>query len=482
VKPEFPLAFLLYLGLLLAAGLLFPKRFRDFESFFLASRRLGAPRIAFSLCAAWIGAASLLVSTDQACREGLSAYWIIGLPAVLTLLLLLPLAGAIRDLGGSTISDVMEARYGRAARPVTTALIVWYMVVLAASQMVAAGDFLKVFLGTSYLTSLAVAAGAVLIYLGAGGFLSVVRTHALQFFLLLAGIAGLTVSLGLRSSWSEVAALAGRQGKAGYFNAFAHADRNALIALSFVLAWTISPIAWQRIQAARTVASARRGVGAAALFLALFYAGIVLAGMLFLPLFPSRRSANPVVSDYIAFRAGPAMGGLIFVAVLAAILSTMAAALNTGAFSLSRDLLRYRRREAGGAPSVALGRAATLLVGGAAFLAATRFEDILTTQGLASKIMAEGLFIPGLAAVFMKKRAPLAGLLSLLSGGGYAAVCFFSESGVLPLPLPPWPRSLPVGLALGTGGFILGSALEALKRTRRLRDSRLDISPPIDKS
>ena len=35
--------------------------------------------------------------------------------------------------------------------------------------------------------------------------------------------------------------------------------------------------------------------------------------------------------------------------------------------------------------------------------------------------MAEGLLVPGLAALFLKKRAPLAGLLALALGGGYAA-------------------------------------------------------------
>jgi SSS family solute:Na+ symporter len=452
---ELLLSFAAYLVLLLAAGLLFPKRAGGLESFFLASRRLGAPRITFSLCAAWIGAASLLVSTDEACREGLSAYWIIGVPAVATLLLFLPLAGAIRNLGGATISDVMEARYGRAARPLTTFLIVWYMVVLAASQMVAAGDFLKVFLGTSYTVSLALAAAAVLAYLAAGGFPSLIRTHTLQFFLLMAGILALTVSLGLRSSWKDVVSLAARQGRDGYLNVLAHADRNPLIALSFVLAWVISPIAWQRIQAARTTGSARRGVAGAALMLGFFYAGIVTAGLFFLPLFPEGKATGPIVSEYIAFKAGPVLGGLIFITVLAAILSTMAAAVNTGAFSLSRDLLRYGAGRGDGTPG--------------AFLVATRFEDILTTLGLASKIMAEGLFLPGLAAVLMRKRAPLAGLLSLVGGGGYALVCFFAEARILPLAVPSWPHSLIPGLALSAGGFVLGLAVMRLKELRTKR-------------
>jgi SSS family solute:Na+ symporter len=453
----------LYGGLLLAASLLFPKKFRDLEAFFLASRRLGAARIAFSLCAGWVGAASLLVSTDQAFREGLSAYWIIGLPAVATLLVFLPLARAVRNMGGSTLSDVMEARYGAAARPATTALIVWYMAVLAASQMVAAGRFLQTFLGLSFTASTALAGGIVVVLLAAGGFLSVIRAHTVQFFLLMAGVSALTVSLGLRSSWAAVGAQASRLGRADYFDFLAHADRNVLIALSFVLAWTISPIAWQRIQAARSERAARGGLAAAAVLLAIFYAAIVCAGMLFLPLFAGAPSANPLVSEYIARETGPLLGGVIFVTVLAAILSTMAAAVNSGAFLLARDLLRYRRRADGGTASVMMGRAATLIVGAAAFLVAVRFEDILKTLGLASKIMAEGLLIPGLAAVLSKRRAPLAGLTSLVAGGGYALVCFLVEAGAVSLPVPPWPRSLPLGLALSSGGFAVGLTLDRLR-------------------
>ena len=95
---------------------------------------------------------------------------------------------------------------------------------------------------------------------------------------------------------------------------------------------------------------------------------------------------------------------------------------------------------------------------------ATRFQDILKTLGLASKIMAEGLFIPGLAAVLMKRRAPLAGLLSLAGGGGYALLCFLAEAGFPVLPVPAWPRSLPLGLALSAGGFGIGLLLDVLKR------------------
>lgn len=464
MKTGLLLAVLFYALLLLGAGLLFRRRLEGLEGFFLASRSLGATRVAFTLCASWIGAASLLVSTDEAYRDGFSAFWIIGLPAVLTLLVLLTLSGRVRAMTGSSLSDLMEARYGPAARQVTTVLIVWYMTVLAASQMVAAGSFLGGLLGTSHVAGLALAGGLVLAYSGAGGFSALSRIHVVQFLLLLAGVTGMIFALGTRSPWADVRAAAARLGKSSYFDFLAGADRNLLIAVSFVLAWTISPIAWQRIQAARDGRAARRGLAGAAAALAVFYMGIVVAGMLFLPVHSGGAPDRPLVTMFISLGSGPILGGLLFVTVLAAILSTMDAAINAGALTLTGGLLRLRRGAGGGRRPVTLARISTVLIAAAAFLTATRLGDILKTLGLASKIMAEGLFVPGLAALFMRRKAPWAGLLGLLCGGGYALVCFLDETGLVFLPLPAWPWSLPLGVALSAAGFLAGLLIENSRR------------------
>jgi SSS family solute:Na+ symporter len=73
--------------------------------------------------------------------------------------------------------------------------------------------------------------------------------------------------------------------------------------------------------------------------------------------------------------------------------------------------------------------------------------------------MAEGLLVPGLAALFLKRRVPLAGLLGLAVGGGYAVVSFLGDAGLRLLPLPPWPRSVPLGVVLGSAGFAAGLIL-----------------------
>ncbi|MEN6561595.1 MAG: hypothetical protein ABFD52_12545 [Acidobacteriota bacterium] len=487
MKTGFLAAVAAYVAVLWLAGLGLRRRPGTLESFFLASRRLDGSRVAFSLCASWIGAASLLVSVDEACRDGARAIWIIGLPAVATLLVLTALTRPIRAVSGLTPAELMRGRYGRTAGILTSILIVWYMTVLAASQMVAAGPFLGAFLGLGPFPSLLVAAGIVMAYSVSGGLGAVARTHVLQFALLVAGIAAMIASLASKTSWAAVRAAAAAAGKTAYFDPVADGGRNALIALSFLLAWTISPIAWQRMQAARSDAASRAGTAGAAVLLGFFYAGIVAAGMLFLPLAPDGGSGVPLITRFVSAGSGTFMGGLVFVTVLAAIFSTLDAALNAGAFTLTKDLLG-RGAGAGTGPlaegrrPLALARSATAILALAALIIAARLNDILRTLGLASTIMAEGLLVPGLAALFLKRRAPLAGLLGLTLGGGYAVLSFLADSGLRIIPLPAWPRSLPLGVALGAAGFLAGLALERRRRPRPGPGAPpLDISPEINR-
>ena len=469
LKPD-PFLFFLFLAayfaLVLVAGFAFSRRMKSLEDFFLASRRLSGGLVFLSLTAAWFGATSILVSTDEAMKTGLSAFWLIGLPAVATVLILAVfLTGPLRRLPIMTLPDLVELRYGRVVRHLTSLLIIWYMMMLAASQMVALGNFLQIFLGLPYFWSLALGTAVVLAYSIFGGLRSVVLTDVIQFFLLAAGVVGLFIFLAHRASFSEISRLASAADKSGYFNFFQNAKENFLIALSFTLAWTISPIALQRIQAARGDRAARRGLAATALTLFFLYVLVVFSGMLSLPLFKSQTLSHPLVSEIIAQKTGLVFGGILFVAVLAAIMSTMDTAINTGALSLARDFYEQIFPSPKTRP-VLVGRLATFVVGAGALAIATRFQSILKTIGLSSEILAEGFFVPGIAMIYLKKRLPLAGLLSLSFGGGFAVLSFLAAMRALPLPLPAWPHSVPYGLGLSLFGFALGFALD-LMRSRR---------------
>jgi len=470
VRPEFLFFLLAYFVLVLLIGLKFSRRMHSLEDFFLASRSLSAPLVFLSLTASWFGASSILVTTDEAFRTGVSAFWLIGLPAVATVLIFaFILAGPIRRLDVMTLPDLVERRYGKAVRHLASGLVLWYMVVLASSQMVALGQFIKPFLGWSYFCSLALGTGVVLVYLLSGGLRSVVATDVLQCILLTGGVIGLAILLVHSSPAAAVVEAVRQAGKQDYFHLFSDLKRNALIALSFVLAWTISPIAWQRVQSARSESTARRGLLAAAGTFVILYGLVVVIGIFALPLFSGRPLSDPLVSEIIASRAGRLGGGLLFVAVSAAILSTLDTALNTGALTLTKDIylnMRPRRPRTASASALS-GRVATLITAGLAFTIATRFQSILQTLGLASEIMAEGLFVPGLAMIFLKGKKPLAGGLSLILGGSFALASFLSAMSVLPFRLPAWPFSVPYGLALSLLGFAVGLFLDRFRQLYR---------------
>ena len=467
MKSEFLIFFLAYVAVVLLVGFAARRRMKGLEDFFLASRSLPGILVALSLTASWFGAASILVSTDEAMRSGIGAAWLVGLPAVATVLILLALVKPLRRLTILTLPDLAELRYGRGVRHLVSVLLVWYMALLAASQMVALGNFLRAFIGLPYLACLGLGTAVVLAYSLAGGLRSVVATDIIQCALLAAGMLAVAAFLASLNSPAASVRVAAGAGLSGYLDPFKNFGENGLIFLSFVLAWTISPIALQRIQAARSDGAARRGLPAAAASLTGLYALVVLIGIMSFPLYGGRTLTAPLVSTLISERLGPVLGGLLFAAVLAAVLSTLDTALNAGALALARDVWDQLRPPAAGKNGARRGRAATVVMALLALAVASRFQSILKTIGLASEIMAEGFFIPGMAMILSPRRRPLAGWLGFGLGGGFAVLSFLSASRLVPLPLPVWPRSVPYGLLLGAAGFVAGALIERKKRVTK---------------
>ncbi|MDH4197315.1 MAG: hypothetical protein OEW05_07920, partial [Candidatus Aminicenantes bacterium] len=403
------LGFGVYLAFLAAAGLWRVRSpERGLAAYFLASRSLRGGRVALTLVMSWFGASSILVSADEAWRAGFSAFWLIGAPAVLTLLVLVVLAGRLRAIPALTLPEFLELRYGRTVRWLAAALVVWYMTLLAASQAAAAGQFLKGVLGASYFLGLAAALAVVLVYSLSGGLRAIVRTHILQFFVLAGGLLALLVFLLGHSTLGEAGDAAATLGRTGFFNPLSGWRTSALTTLSFTLAWIVSPIAWQRLQAAESERAARRGALMAAVILGGLYTAVVLIGVLSVLFFPAS-DGRFLVSRFIGSGAPRFLSAVLFVSVLAAVLSTMDAAVNTGALSLAGDFFRRRIRPEESDRRPRAGRLATLLVAVAVGLVSLRVQDVLQLLGLSSLVMAQGLFVPAAGVFLLRRRAPLAG-------------------------------------------------------------------------
>ncbi len=93
--------------------------------------------------------------------------------------------------------------------------------------------------------------------------------------------------------------------------------------------------------------------------------------------------------------------------------------------------------------------------------------SIVFSPSSTSEIMAEGFFIPGVAMIFLKKKLPLAGLLSLSLGGGFSLIGFLCEMKLLSLNWPAWPYSVPYGLSVCLAGFLTGYFIEKYIKTKK---------------
>lgn len=437
------LVLLLYAGLLTAVGL-GRKHLTDADGFFLASRRLGTLWISITLTASWIGAASTLVTLQRAATGGHAAMWVMAVPTILTLLTFLALTGVIRNRGFTTLPNLLKKVYGQKVTHIAAGLILIYMVLLTASQLVAWGKLLDGAGFLPYHFAVLSGAGLVCLYSLAGGFFSVVRTDGIQLVFLSASITVIYFIIGRG---------AGEPLSRGV-NRFLHgAGEHSLLVLSFTLAWVISPVVWQRVAAARSSGSARRGILLAAAAILVFYLMVIPSGM-------SIGSVSPDITSLLTRLAQMLPGwawSLAFLGLGSAILSTADTALNLAAMTISVDLIPSRK-----ADSLSVARRSTLAAAILAAAVSLRLPSILQTLGAASEIMASGLFVPGIAALFLSRPFPRAGACSLIGGGGFALASTLHTFG-LPLSLPSWPVSLPVGMAFSLVGFCLGFVLDRFR-------------------
>lgn len=445
-----------YLGILVALGLILRKKVSHFDDFFFASRQLRAPHIAFSLTSSWIGATSILVVTNEASHQGLGSLWLVGFPAWLTVVIMaIVLVQPIKKSQGFALQELLEARYGQVMRRLANLLIFWYLIMLAASQLVALGKFLELFLQKNYYFGLIAGFLAVLVYTSLGGLKSVVTNDLFQSFFLFTGLGLLFLSLLIKVN--QLGGLAELEVASWpYFGLFSNLKTNILTALSFTLAWLISPIAWQRIYAAQHLQEARKGLWLTSVLFALIYPIISFLGIL-AKFLSKAENGDKMLLAWLILKGpiAPWLKYLLFIAIVAAILSTLDTAINSSCLFLSREVIgSYSKKTL--PRSLHLSRFLNLAVGMLAFLMATQFRNILQTMGLASEIMAEGLFIPVVAMFLLRHQAQLAGLLSLGLGTMFSFLSFLSGTQLIRLSWPTWPVSLPYGLAISSFGYILG--------------------------
>src|SRR5699024_5991870 len=115
-------------------------------------------------------------TADLAYDDGLGAFWYYGAPVLISTFLMMVGSKAIRRIGYLTQGEMMEARYSKKVAKLLSFMILMFMTISAASQMVGMGTFFGSYLGMNYEVAVITGTAIVLIYSMFGGFRGVVLT------------------------------------------------------------------------------------------------------------------------------------------------------------------------------------------------------------------------------------------------------------------------------------------------------------------
>lgn len=413
------------------------------EDFFLAGRNLGAIAVGFSLFSSNISSDTLIGLPGAAYRGGIvvaNYEWMAGVVLIFTMLFVMPVLMRARV---ATMPELMERRFDRRMRLYLSAVTLFLSVVLDTAATLYAGalvittivpglDLWSSCLGIALFTGL---------YTAAGGLRAVVYTEIMQTVVLLGGAALLSWTLFAQfgHSWPAFTATV----RPGDLSLIRPLDDETLPWLGLLTGvpivgfyyWTMNQYVVQRLLGARSVEVAARGALIAALLKLLPMFLMVLPGVMAVSLLPDLEHADQVFPAMVGRFIPEGLRGLIYAGLIAALMSTVAATLNSSATLITLDFIAPRRPQLDSRQLARIGRGLTLLI---TVLAALWAPMIQHFQGLWSYLQQVFAFVASplvasfLMGLWWRRLGSTAALRGLASGHALSALAFAArQSGVL---------------------------------------------------
>jgi SSS family solute:Na+ symporter/sodium/proline symporter len=390
------------------------------DEFVVGGRRMSTFVLIGTLLATWIGTGSVLGGAGLAYRMGFSALWF-SAGAWSAIVILYLIAGRARAFAQYTVPDMLEARYGPAARVLGTLVTIVAYTAIVSYQYRGGGMVLNLVTGMDVETAILVTAVFIVLYTAIAGIVSIAYTDVVNGVIL---IAGLVLTFGH---------LAGERGGPGALFAALPPEKLAplgTLTLAQGLGLALPALVlilgeanmYQRFFSAASSRAAERSVVgwlAGTIFVETLIVAIAVAGSLDLPGLDTGggRGTETIILRLVTDVLPVGLGALLLAAVLGVIVDTGDSFLLIPATSLVHDIYRrFVNPEVSQRAAAWLLRGVVVLLGLLAWGQLRFFDTILQMALYAYTMYGAGVTPAVLAAFFWKRATPAGGVASIAAG------------------------------------------------------------------
>lgn len=414
------LIIMIYMMGMLVIGYVLKGKINDSNDFYIAGRSLNFFVVAATVCASIIGGSALIGRSGIMYEQGIIGV-MLAIPYLLGMYFFSFISGRIQKIGVryniSSIPDLMEFRFGRTARYLTSGLIGFTMMATVGSQITALATVIKITGGFSYEFAAWFSFLIIISYTVFSGLYGVVYTDVAQFFVLLTTVYCILPIKVVKNL--------------GGIGEMVRAMPSHMLTFNFtpeIIGWIFTSLIftfagaemWQRSFASKSPQAATKGMlmgttiyGITILVTVILSFGSYLLIPDIMQIYGSADAAIPA----LAIRVLPTgVLGLAFAGIIAVIMSTADTYLLMSVQTVVGDIIKPLKKNLTPSKEILYSRIGTAIIGIMALIISLYNRQVYRALMFAWTFYAASVGMPAIAALYWKK-ATSAGIIGGILAG-----------------------------------------------------------------
>ncbi|WP_138160560.1 sodium:solute symporter family protein [Peptoniphilus catoniae] len=411
---------LFMLGLLFF-GLYVSRKIKDPDDWVVANQSLGIIPLSGTYFATIVSATSIVSYLGYYYLQGWPGIWNFAGTLITSFVAAIWVAKRMRGFGVTTVPEYIERRFGKVHSLIGCFIILIGSITLMSAQVKASIIILQSMVNWSDIVCSIVTLLVFVTFTALGGMLAVAWTDTICAYTIIIGVWAIAINyLGTLGGFGEL--MKGLHSIDKEFVSGFSKSITPLTALGWSATWGIcnfgAPQFVGRFLSAKTPEIAAKSQAISALMIGIFYVPLLIVGLGGMIILPGIEHQDHVFTTLVTQTVNPVIGGLMFAAVISAIISTADSLLLLASTTFTRDICRnFIKPNMTSKEELNLSRISTVVFGVLGVALTFVVGDVIQfIQARAVTLMGSAIAMLILIGAFDKKITSTAALWSMIVG------------------------------------------------------------------